>query len=198
MLLLASPKVEVKSVQDVIALAKAKPDTLNFGSGGNGTAEHLTLELFKRRADIKVGHIPYRGGAQVYTDLMAGQIEFMFNNQLGAMPYIKSGQLRAIGLTGKERSSQLPDLATFAEQGVADFSAAVWWGLMAPAGTPDHVVAELNRMVSAALKSPDVSKRLESLGAEPVGESADKFEAFFALERATWQRVIKESGIKLQ
>ena len=198
MLLLASPKVDVKNVQDVIALAKAKPDTLNFGSGGNGTAEHLVLELFKRRAEIQVAHVPYRGGAQVYTDLMGGQIDFMFNNQLGATPYIKSGQLRAVGLTGKARSAQLPDLPTFAEQGIADFSAAVWWGLMAPAGTPDSVVAELNRMVSAALKSSEVSKRIETLGAEPVGESADKFEAFFAAERATWQRVIKDAGIKIQ
>lgn len=197
MVLLASPKVSPRSVQEVVALAKSQPDTLNFGSGGNGTAEHLVYELFKRRTGIKAAHIPYRGGAQVYTDLIGGQIQFMFNNQLGAMPYIKSGQLRAVGLTGEERSKQLPDLPTFAEQGIPDFTAAVWWGLMAPAGTPDNVVAELNRMVNEVLKSPAIAARLESLGAEPVGGSSDEYEKFFAAERSTWRQVIKDAGIKV-
>ncbi len=198
MVLLATPKLPVKNLQEVIALAKSKPDTLNFGSGGNGTSEHLVYELFKRRTGIKVAHVPYRGGGQVYPDLISGQIQFFFNNQLGAMPHLKSGQLRAVGLTGEERSKQLPDLPTFAEQGMPDFIATVWWGLMAPAGTPGTVVADLNRMVNEALKSPEVAKRLEGLGAEAIGGSPDQYEKFFAAERATWQQVIKDAGIKVE
>ena len=198
MVLLVTPKLPVKTVQDVIALAKSKPDTLNFGSGGNGTSEHLVYELFKRKTGIKAAHVPYRGGGQVYPDLIAGQVQFFFNNQLGAMPYLKSDQLRAVGLTGEERSKQLPDLPTFKEQGIADFSATVWWGLMAPAGTPRNVVADLNRMVNEALKSPAVAERLEGLGAEPIGGSSDQYEKFFAAERATWRQVIKDADIKVQ
>jgi len=198
MVLLVTPKLPVKNVQEVIALAKAKPDTLNFGSGGNGTSEHLVYELFKRKTGIKAAHVPYRGGGQVYPDLIAGQVQFFFNNQLGAMPYLKSDQLRVVGLTGKERSKQLPDLPTFAEQGMPDFTATVWWGLMAPTGTPRHVVAELNRMVNEALKSPAVAERLESLGAESIGGSPDQYEKFFAAERATWRQVIEDAGIKVQ
>ena len=198
MVLLVTPKLAVKNVKEVIALAKSKPDTLNFGSGGSGTSEHLVYELFKRKTGIKAAHVPYRGGGQVYPDLISGQVQFFFNNQLGAMPHLNSGQLRAVGLTGKERSKQLPDLPTFAEQGMPDFTATVWWGLMAPAGTPRNVVAELNRMVNEALKSPEVSKRLESLGADPIGGSPEQFEKFFAAERATWQQVIKDADIKVQ
>lgn len=197
MVMLVSPTIEPKTVQEVIALAKAKPGSLNFGSGGNGTAEHLVYELFKRRTGIDAVHVPYRGGAQVYTDLMAGQIQLMFNNQLGATPYIKSGQLRAVGLTGQARSTQLPDLPTFAEQGIADFNAAVWWGLMVPSATPDAQVNEINRMVNAVLQTEEVRNRLQSLGAQPVGGPPSQFEQFFASERSTWERVIKDAGIKL-
>lgn len=198
MVLLVTPKLPVQSVQDVVALAQSKPDTLNFGSGGNGTSEHLVYELFKRKTGIKAAHVPYRGGGQVYPDLIAGQVQFFFNNQLGAMPHLKSGQLRAVGLTGKERSKQLPDLPTFAEQGFPDFTATVWWGLMAPAGTPRNVVAELNRLVNEALRTPAVAERLETLGAAAIGGSPEQYEKFFAAERATWQQVIQDAGIKVQ
>jgi tripartite-type tricarboxylate transporter receptor subunit TctC len=198
MVLLVSPTIEPKTVQEVVALAKSKPGALNFGSGGNGTAEHLVYELFKRRTDIEATHVPYRGGAQVYTDLMSGVIQLMFNNQLGAMPHIRSGQLRAVGMAGKARSPQLPDLPTFAEQGIPDFEAAVWWGLMVPAGTPDAAVAGLNRIVNAALGSEEVKNRLQSLGAEPVGGPPEQFESFFAAERSRWESVIKAAGIKLE
>ena len=197
MVLLVSPSIPPKSVGEVLALAKAKPGALNFGSGGNGTAEHMVYELFKRRTGIEAQHIPYRGGAQVYTDLIAGQIQLMFNNQLGATQYIRGGQLRAAGITGQKRSPQLPELPTFEEQGIADFNASVWWGIMAPAGLPRPVLAQLNQMFNAAIASPEMKSRLESLGAQPVGGSAEQFAAFFASERATWQGVIKEAGIKV-
>ncbi len=198
MVLLVSPHIPPRNVAEVVALAKAKPGSLNFGSGGNGTAEHMVYELFKRRTGIQALHIPYRGGAQVYTDLIAGQIQFMFNNQLGATQYIRSGQLRAAGITGQRRSPQLPDLPTFEEQGIADFNASVWWGIMGPAGLPGPVLSRLNQVFAAAIASPEMKTRLESLGAQPVGGSSAQFAAFFASERATWQGVIKDAGIKIE
>jgi len=198
MVLLVSPSVPAKTVAEIIALAKAKPGTLNVGSGGNGTAEHMVYELFKRRTGIQAQHVPYRGGTQVYLDLIAGQIQLFFNNQLGATQYIRAGQLRAAGITGQKRSPQLPDVPTFEEQGIADFNASVWWGLMGPAGMPKPVVDRLNQLVNAAIASPEMRARLESLGAQPVGGSAEQFAAFFAAESKTWQGVIKDAGIKIE
>jgi tripartite-type tricarboxylate transporter receptor subunit TctC len=198
MVLLVSPTIAPRNVAEVVALAKAKPGALNFGSGGNGTSEHLVYELFKRRAGIDAQHIPYRGGAQVYTDLIGGQVQLFFNNQLGAMQYVRSGQLRAAGITSQKRSAQLPDVPTFEEQGIGDFNASVWWGVMGPAGMPKPVVEQLNQIVNAAIASPDVTRRLESQGAQPAGGSAEQFAAFFASERKIWQSVIKDAGIKLE
>ncbi len=198
MVLLVSPSIPPANVAEVIALAKARPGALNFGSGGNGTSEHMVYELFKRRAGIDALHVPYRGGAQVYTDLIGGRVQFMFSNQLGATQFIRSGQLRAAGLTGQSRSPQLPDVPTFEEQGFKDFNAAVWWGVMGPSGMPKAVVDRLNQMINAGLAVPEVRSRLESLGAQPVGGSAEQFASFFASERSTWQSVIKDAGIKLE
>ena len=196
MVLLVSPTIAPKTVGEIIALAKAKPGTLNFGSGGNGTSEHLVYELFKRRTGISAQHIPYRGGAQVYTDLIGGQIQLFFNNQLGAMQYVRGGQLRAAGIASPKRSAQLPDVPTFEEQGLADFNATVWWGVMGPAGIAKPIVDQLNRIINTAIASADVTRRLESQGAQPVGGSPEQLAAFFASERATWQAVIRDAGIK--
>ena len=197
MVVLASPTIAPSTVGELIALAKAKPGTLNFGSGGNGTAEHLAFELFKRRTGIEAQHIPYRGGAAVYTDLIGGQIQLMFNNQLGATPYIRSGQLRALGITGNKRSPQLPEVPTFREQGVTDFSVFVWWGVIGPAGIPKDTVAQINQLFGSSIASPDVKKRLESLGAQPQGGTAEEFAAFFRSEMATWAGVIKAANIRI-
>ena len=198
MVALASPTIEPKNAAELVALSKAKPGTLNFGSGGNGTAEHLAYELFKRRTGIEAQHVPYRGGAAVYTDLIAGQIQVMFNNQLGATPYIRSGQLRALAITGNNRSPQLPDVPTFREQGIADFNVFVWWGVIGPAGIPKDTLAQVHQLFSNALSSPDVRKRLESLGAQPQGGTPDEFMTFFRNEMATWGGVIKAAGIRLE
>ena len=197
MVVLASPTIAPTTVGEMITLAKAKPGTLNFGSGGNGTAEHLAFELFKRRTGIEAQHIPYRGGAAVYTDLIGGQIQLMFNNQLGATPYIRSGQLRALGITGDKRSPQLPDVPTFREQGVTNFGVFVWWGVIGPAGIPTDTVAQINQLFGTSIGSPDVKKRLESLGAQPQGGTPEEFAAFFKSEMATWAGVIKAANIKI-
>ena len=198
MVLLVSPSIPPRTVGEVVAFARAKPGALNVGSGGNGTSEHLVYELFKRRTGIDAVHIPYRGGAQVYTDLIAGQVQLMFSNQLGATQFIRTGQLRAVGITGLKRSPQLPDVPTFEEQGIADFNASVWWGLVGPAGMPRPIVSLINQMVNEAIAAAEVKGRLESLGAQPVGGSAEQFAAFFSSERATWQGVIKEAGIRIE
>lgn len=197
MVVLASPTIAPRTVGELIALAKAKPGTLNFGSGGSGTAEHLAFELFKRRTGIEAQHIPYRGGAAVYTDLIAGQIQLMFNNQLGATPYVRAGQLRALGITGNNRSPQLPDVPTFREQGVTDFGVFVWWGVIGPAGIAKDTVVQINQLFGSSITSPDVKKRLESLGAQPQGGTPEEFAAFFKSEMATWAGVIKAANIRI-
>ena len=198
MVLLVSPTIPPKNVAEILAYAKARPDALNFGSGGNGTAEHMVYELFKRRTGISAQHIPYRGGAQVYTDLIGGQIQLMFNNQLGATPYVRAGQLRAAAVTGQKRSLQLPDVPTFEEQGIKDFNASVWWGVMGPAGMAKPVVAQLNQILNVAIASSEMKAKLEAQGAQPVGGSAEQFAAFFAGESRIWQGVIKDASIKIE
>jgi tripartite-type tricarboxylate transporter receptor subunit TctC len=198
MVLLVSPSIAPRSVAEVVALAKAKPGALNVGSGGNGTSEHLVWELFKRRTGIEAQHIPYRGGAMVYPELISGRLQLMFSNQLGATQFLRSGQLRAAGITGQKRSPQLPEVPTFEEQGFTDFNASVWWGVAGPAGMPRPVVGQLDQMINAAIATAEFRSRLESLGAQAVGGSPEQFAALFAAERATWQAVIKDAGIKLE
>ncbi len=197
MVLLVSPTVSAKSATEVVALARAKPGSLNVGSGGSGTGEHLAFEMFKRQNNIDAQHVPYRGGTAVYTDLMGGQIQLFFNNQLGASPYIRSGQLKAVGITGDQRSPQFPDLPTFAEQGFKDFKAFVWWGIMGPAGIAPARLAEINTLFTTAIRSPEVRARLESLGAVPAGSSAAEFSSFFNNEISVWSSLIKDAKIQL-
>lgn len=198
MVLLSSPTGPFKTVREVIAYAKANPGALNFGSGGSGTSEHLTYELFKRRAGIEAQHVPYRGGAAVYPDLISGQVHLFFNNQLQASPFIQSGQVRALGLANAKRSPQLPDVPTMAEQGVANLNTGGWWGIMGPTGIPQDIVKQLNQMGNAALAAPEVVKRLESLGAERLGGTPEQFREFFAAEVAVWSDIIKAEKIKVE
>lgn len=197
MVLLVSPTITPKTANEVVDLARAKHGSLNVGSGGSGTGEHLAFEMFKRQNKIDAQHVPYRGGTAVYTDLMGGQIQLFFNNQLGASPYIRSGQLKAVGITGDQRSPQFPDLPTFAEQGFKDFKAFVWWGIMGPAGIPPERVTEINKLFTTAIQSPEVRARLESLGARPAGTSAAEFSSFFKNEISVWSALIKDAKIQL-
>jgi tripartite-type tricarboxylate transporter receptor subunit TctC len=195
MVLLATMSLPAANAREAIALMKAKPGTLNFGSGGRGTAEHLAYELLKSRAGVDAVHVPYKGGANVLTDLIAGQVQMMFTNQLAAMPYIKSGQLKGLGLTGAERSPQLPQLPTLMEQGVPDFVMTVWWGVLGPSGIPRPVIAQINHAVNAALASPELKARVESLGAQPQPGTPEQFADFLAKESATWGAVIQAAKI---
>jgi tripartite-type tricarboxylate transporter receptor subunit TctC len=194
--LLAGPTLPVKSVKELVALAKAKPGTLTFGSGGSGTTEHLAGEMFNTQAGVDMLHVPYKGGAAVLPDLISGQISLFFVNQLFALPYVKAGTVKALGVASDERSAALPDVPTFAEAGFADFRVSVWYGIMAPAATPKEIVAQLNREIVAALASPEMRERLQSMSAKPLPGTPAQFGAFFADEMARWARVVKASGAK--
>jgi len=194
--LLASPALPVKTIKELVALAKAKPGSLNFGSGGSGTTEHLAGEMLNAQAGIKMQHVPYKGGAAVLPDLISGQVSIFFVNQPFALPYIKAGTVKALGVASDERSVALPDVPTIAEGGFADFRVSVWYGIMAPAGTPKEIVAKLNREIVAALAAPEMRDRLLAMSLKPLpGTSAD-FATFFADEMSRWARVVKTSGAK--
>lgn len=195
-ILLASPTLPVKTVKELVALAKAKPGTLNFGSGGSGTTEHLAGEMLNAQTGIDLLHVPYKGGAAVLPDLISGQISLFFVNQLFALPYVKAGTVKALGVASDERSAALPDVPTFAEAGFTDFRVSVWYGIMAPAGTPKEIITHLNREIVAALASPEMKERLQSMSAKPLPGTPEQFAAFFADEMTRWARVVKTSGAK--
>ncbi len=195
--LLVGPTLPVKNVKELIALAKAKRGTLNFGSGGSGTTEHLAGEMFNSQTGIDLTHVPYKGGAAVLPDLVSGQISLFFVNQTFALPYIKAGTVKALGVASDERSAALPDVPTLAEEGFADFRVSVWYGIMAPAATPKVVVAQLNREIVAALASPAMSERLLAMSLKPLPGTPQQFASFFADEMTRWARVVKTSGAKV-
>jgi tripartite-type tricarboxylate transporter receptor subunit TctC len=194
--LLANRSRPVKDIKQLVALAKAKPGALTYGSGGSGTTEHLAGEMFKSAAGIDMLHVPYKGGAAVLTDLVGGQIALMFVNQVFALQHIKAGTVKALGVASSERSPALPDVPTFAEAGFPDMRVSVWWGVMGPAGMPKEVVAQLNREIGSALASPEMKDRLQTLSARPIGGTPEQFAAFFADETARWARVVKSSGAR--
>ena len=196
-ILVVSPSLGVSSVAQLIALAKAKPGQLNFGSSGNGTAAHLAGELFRLKTGIDIVHVAYAGVAPALTDLMSGQIQMMFATSVGAMPFLKSGSLKALAVSSAVRSPALPDLPTMQEAGVADFDATTWHGLVAPAHTPGAVIDRLNAATVQALHQPDVAKRLAGLGVDVVGDTPEAFAAYIKAESIKWGEVIKRAGVHI-
>lgn len=194
--LLAHPSVPANTVSELIALAKASPDKLNFASGGSGTTEHLAAEMFNGRAGTKIKHIPYRGGAPAMNDLLGGQVQLFFTNQLNALPYLKAGTLKAIGMASTERSPALPNVPTFVEQGMPDFVVSVWWGIFGPANMPAAVMTSFNQAVNAALKSPEVTAKLDAVGAMALGGTPEQFSAFYAKELSKWGTVVRVGKIQ--
>ena len=192
--LVANPVLPAKTVAELIALAKEKPGSLNYGSGGSGTSEHLSAEMFKSLAGIDLVHVPYKGGANAMTDVISGQLSLMFTNMLGAMPYLRSGKLKAIAIADSRRSPSLPDVPTFAEAGFKDYEVSVWWGVMAPAKTPPPIIAYLNREIVASLGAPELKERLDSMGARIVGGTPEHFGVFIAAEIGRWSKAVQVSG----
>ncbi len=189
------PSVPVKNIKQLIALAKARPGELNFGSAGSGSPNHLAMELFKTMAGVKMVHIPYKGGSgQMVGDLLAGHVQLASLGLPPAMPFVKAGRLRVLAVTGSKRSPLLPDEPTVSEAGLQGFDVTSWYGLFAPAGLPVELVKKLHEDVSALLFSPDMGKRFAALGADPAPLSPDDFRGFVREEITKWARVVQESG----
>ncbi|MEN9544468.1 MAG: hypothetical protein RLZZ598_1301 [Pseudomonadota bacterium] len=190
----ASP---VKDVAGLVADAKSKPGKLNYGSGGGGTSVHLAAELFKLQTKTFMVHIPYKGSAPAMTDLIGGQVDMMFDTATSALPHVKGAKVRAIGVAAGRRLRELPNVPTFAEQGMKDFDVPAWYGFLAPAGTPAAAIQWLNTEVNAVLNEPDVVARLDAIGALAVPSSPAQFGSFMKEQSARWGKVIKDAGIKL-
>lgn len=189
------PSVPVKTVKELIALAKAKPGELNYSSSGAGGLPHLAGELFKSMAGINVVHIAYKGSVPSFTDLLGGRITYTIDNLPLALPYIKSGKLRALAVVGPRRQPTIPDVPTMAEAGIPGYELTNWFGLMVPAKTPRDVVNRISADIAKIMKMPDVRERLAGMAAEPVGSTPEQFSVFLKAETATWAKVIKDGGI---
>ena len=194
--LVVNPALPAKSVRELVALAKAKPGSLNFGSAGNGTSQHLSAELFKVMAGVDMVHVPYKGTAPALADLLAGQVQLAFDNVPALLPHIQSGKLRALAVTPAARSQALPDLPTVAEAGLPGYDASVWFGVFVPAGTPRPVVNRLHGEIAKALAAPDLKARMASMGAEVSGLGPDEFRDFWRREIPKWADVVKAANIK--
>jgi len=187
----------VKSVADVIAAARKEPGKLAYASAGNGTSIHLAGEMFTSLAKVEMLHVPYKGSGPAVSDLLGGQVNYMFDSITSAKPHLQSGKLRALAVTTAKRSKALPNVPTMAEAGVAGYDVSPWFAVFAPAGTPKAVVAKINKALLDAMKQPDVIERLDAIGAEPVGSTPEEMAAHLARETAMWTKLITERGIKL-
>ena len=194
--LIVHPSVPVKSVSELIKLAKGNPGKLNYASSGNGVSNHLSMELFKQMADIKMVHVPYKGGAPAMTDLLGGQVQLMFNNLVEVTPHVKAGRVRALAVATADRTPAMPELPTVAESGLPGYETSLWYGVVAAAGIPPAIVSRLNEAIRNLQKQPDVKARLASMGAEPVSMTPAEFGAMIKREGEKWGRVVREAGIK--
>ncbi|MDQ3025515.1 MAG: tripartite tricarboxylate transporter substrate binding protein [Pseudomonadota bacterium] len=195
--LVVNPSLPVNSVADVIRLAKSKPNELTFASSGSGTSIHLSGELFKTMAGVQMTHIPYKGSGPMLIDLISGQVNMAFDNLSASMQHIKAGKLKALATTGTQRPPNLPDLPTIAEAGLAGYDSTSWNAIFAPAGTPREVVDRLNREIRAILESPETRKFFTEQGAEAGGGTPAELAEFVRAETAKWQKVVKDSGAKV-
>ncbi|BEU97755.1 tripartite tricarboxylate transporter substrate binding protein [Acidovorax sp. DW039] len=195
--LLVNPNVPAKNLQEFMAYAKARPGQVNFGSAGNGGISHLVPEMFKSATGLFMVHIPYRGSAPAFTDLMAGQVQFMAESIPQAASYHKQGKVRALAVTSRERNPALPDVPTVIESGIKGFEVVGFYGFLAPAGTPKDVVNKLSDAFGQVLQMPEVRSRMVSQGADPAFLGADEFARFLAAEMPRWAEVVKKSGAKL-
>jgi tripartite-type tricarboxylate transporter receptor subunit TctC len=195
-ILAVHPAVPVKSVSELVQLAKAKPGALNYGTGGSGTPPHLATELFKSMTGVNMVHVPYKTVAAAITDLMAGQLQVMFTVGPAGLPQVRAGKIRGIAVSTAKRSSFVPELPSVAEAGLTGFDVFGWNGILAPAKTPQAVIAKFHAGVVSALKLADVQQRLEALGFESVGNTPEEFGQFIRADIARWAKVIKTANVK--
>jgi tripartite-type tricarboxylate transporter receptor subunit TctC len=192
------PSVPVKSVAELIKLAKEKPGTLNYGSGGSGTPPHLATELFKQMAGINMVHVPYKTIPLAITDLLGGQIQVMFTVGPAGLPQVKAGKIRGLAVSTAKRSSFAPDLPTVAESGLPGFNVFGWNGVLVTAGTPRPVIEKLHSLFITAMKDPEIRKRMADFGFEPIGNTPEEFGAFVKEDIARWAKLVKETGAKVE
>ena len=191
------PKVPIGSVKELIEYAKANPDKLNFGSAGNGTSHQLAAELFKVKTGIRMNHVPYKGAGPAMQDLLAGQVDLMFDGMGSSAPQIRAGRLKALAVTTAGRSPAFPDVPTVQEAGVPGYEVTTWYALWAPAGTPQEIVVRLQQEVARAMASPQLKEIWAQQGASPGGNSPAEFGAFVKAEIAKWAEVVKASGARI-
>ena len=188
---------DVKTAKDVIAAARKTPGKLTYASAGNGTSIHLAGEVFTSLAQVDMLHVPYKGSGPAVSDLLGGQVNYMFDSITSARPHIESGKLRALGVTTAKRSKSLPNVPTLAEAGLPGYEVSPWFAVFMPAATPKDIVAKVNAALLEAMKDPDVVKRFETIGAEPVGSTPEEMAQHLARESERWTKLIQERGIKL-
>ena len=196
-ILVVPPELPVRSVQDLIALAKSKPGQLSFASSGAGSSTHLSGELFKALAGVNILHVPYRGSSQALTDVVAGQVSMLFDNAPSSIGFVQQGKLRALGVTSSKRLPNLPEVPTIDEAGVKGYESLSWSGIVAPAGTPAAVVNKLNAAIERVLKTDEVRQRLAGLGVEPVGGPPSAFASHIRKESEKWGKLIKNANISI-
>lgn len=195
--LVVNPATSIKTVQDLVAQAKAKPGEINFASSGNGSAQHLAAEQFSAMAGVRMTHVAYKGGGPALTDVMAGQVPVFFGSLASSLAYIQGGKLRAVAVTGKARAAVLPQLPTVAEAGLPGYEVYEWNAVFVPAGTPAAVTERLSKELAAVLQEPEVRKRLEATGAEVIGSTPAELDAFRRAELVKWSKLAKDNKIQL-
>jgi tripartite-type tricarboxylate transporter receptor subunit TctC len=197
LMLMMHPSMPTKTVKEFIALAKARPGQINYASSGPGGSGHLAGELFKSVTQTNLVHVPYRGAPPALNDLISGQVQVLFGTLLAAVPHVRSGKIRAVAVTGPQRSGALPDVPTFGESGLANYDASSWNGILVPLGTPQAIVAKLNTDIVQVLRAPNVFDRLAGDGTLPIGNSPAEFAAHIRAEQAKWSKVVREANVRI-
>jgi tripartite-type tricarboxylate transporter receptor subunit TctC len=197
-LMVVNPSVPANNLQEFIALAKSRPGQLNFASSGSGTTNHLAVELFSILAGIKMQHIPHKGAGPAITDLIAGQVQMFTNNALPLTPFVKSGRIRALAVSGESRLLSLPEVPTFTEAGLPGYEVKSWQGILAPARTPQAVIDRLSQEIARILRTPGVRDNLFAMGADPFINTSQQFGALIKVEIVKYAKLIRETGIKIE
>ena len=197
-LLIANPAQSAKTVKDIVALCKAQPGAVSFGSAGSGSAQHLALEMFKLRARVDALHVPYKGSGPLLVDLIGGQIQYSFESMTAATPHVKNGRVTAIAQTRTKRAKAYPTVPTMQEVGFDGFEATIWYGLVGPGKLPTPIAQKVNRDVNTVLALPDVQDKLDTYGAEDGGGTTEKFAQFIRAEQAKWTKVVRDAGVKVE
>jgi tripartite-type tricarboxylate transporter receptor subunit TctC len=191
------PAVNARTIQELVALAKAQPGKLNYASGGAGGVQHLSTELFKQEAKIELVHVPYRGTGPSLIDLLAGQVQLTLTSVPSVLPHVQSGKLRALAITGNSRLPAVPSVPTFNESGLPGVSVEIWYGLLAPSRTPAAIVDRISKSVAEVAHMSDFKEKMSRSGAEPVGNTPAQFAAYFKSEREKWVKVAREANVKI-